>query len=638
MSTYTAVIGDVASVGTLAANQDITTAAASARRRNPAVASARIRNVVAPHIVSDAVGGLLTADFTIPAWEAQQYRGVLRYGAVVWLFDGSTPIFYGWAEQPTWTTTGDCQMNISGPWVILGRSRMREVYDLWDMTLLTRGTGAGENKAGNVSQNSDGSITLSFPSGTTLAASDRVSVDYFLFGEAAGPNDAKAITAFEFDISDSNGLSAAHRFKVIGRDSPGGGTSDEIWNAGTSGPSNIQGAQNLAGLNAIGGQWPNTNGYRCLRFQLVFTSAATISADTYVTLDRIRVGTREALFQGVTGGVVDPYDTGVLARDLLTLKSDGSANDVSVLDMPQEFWQSGVTTLADSATFVYQYGLNPVTPPSSAPDSAIGVTGFSALEWQNPADILTDLAAVDASNVGFYLPYNGRSGYDAPGSNISGAGFVDVGSFWLSAPPQLYYQAFTDPTTNPDYLIIPREGATVEPDTDVQMLSDNLYVNYQTNKGSQRSVVETDASTLNYLYAQGFRRADDYTFEPSSGDDQMPVSAAKQAMRQRRNPNTAATITIENDGSARYPILKGGAAIPKLATIRPGTARVADAGPGLRSGWVTHVEWWGQTLTDNEKVELTLGLPGAVTGTKAVKRVTGKLANRTLKRRHRILF
>jgi hypothetical protein len=58
--------------------------------------------------------------------------------------------------------------------------------------------------------------------------------------------------------------------------------------------------------------------------------------------------------------------------------------------------------------------------------------------------------------------------------------------------------------------------------------------------------------------------------------------------------------------------LKGGATIPRLATIRPGSVGIADiaASSGLRTGYATHVEWWGATQGSNEHVELTLSTPG----------------------------
>jgi len=645
VAAYTAVIGDARSVGALAGSQTIPTNAALPRL-NPQLATARIRNVLNPHIVSDAVGGLLGADFTIPAEEAIRWRPLLRYGVVVWLFDGSTPLFQGYAEQPVWTATGDCQMTVSGPWVILQRARMREAWDLWDLSQYTRGVGAAENKAGQVNITADGAVTFSFPNGTVVATSDRVSINYTLFGEAAGVADSKFITAFEFDITAVQGLSAARRFRVRGQDTPTTGAADLLYDTISTGSSGVQGALNLNGTNQGAAAWPSARGYRCVVFQMVFTTGSTLSTqDVFVTLDRIRVSSRESLFQTVSGGVVNPLDTAAVARDVLTIKPPFSAASTTPygnwgIDIPLEFFPSSENAGApDSNTYTYGFGRDPVTGTGTAPNSGVGTTGFNALEWQSPADILTALAAIDGSHVGFYLPYNGRGGYDPAGANNpSGFTATDVGSFWLTAPPQLFYQAFTDPTTNPDYTVQTQEGAQVVPTTDVQPLVDYLYANYQTIKGRQQSVVVQDVSQKNYVFSQGYRRVEDYTIQPSVGDNQTPTSQAAQYLAQRRLPTASAVITITNDGASRYAILKQGCVIARLATIRPGSLQingVATSGLNLSAGYATHVEWWGESDTGPEYVELTLAQPP---GQISRETAHGRLAYRSLKTRHRILF
>jgi hypothetical protein len=406
----TAIVGDARSIGMSAAQAE---PQASTMRLNPAVATARIRTVVAPHIVSDAIGGWVSADFTVTAAEALRYRPALRYGAVVWLFDGLTPIFYGWAEQPAWTQTGDCQMTVSGAWGLLGSARMREAWDLWDMSLLTKGTGANENKAGQATLNSDGSLTLSIPAGT-VAASDRCSVDMLLFGEPVGASDGKLITAFEFDVSDAQNLAATRRLRVIGKANAALATGDQLWDS-AGGSTGRQGAQNLHGSNQSGAPWPNADGYRCLRIQLVATAGATLTNDWYATFDRIRFGTREAMFPAAGATL----DTAAIARDVLTAQETWtSGNGFIGQTLPAEFWRSRLDlTGTDTDTFPYLWGLDPISGTGTAPDSGVGITGFNALEWQSPADIIAQLAQIDACHVGFYLPYNGRGGYDLPAAD-----------------------------------------------------------------------------------------------------------------------------------------------------------------------------------------------------------------------------
>ncbi len=162
------------------------------------------------------------------------------------------------------------------------------------------------------------------------------------------------------------------------------------------------------------------------------------------------------------------------------------------------------------------------------------------------------------------------------------------------------------------------------------------YVNYQTLRGRQLSAVVTDTSTQNYLYAQGFRRADDYTLQPAVGDVNQASALGEQNLSTRRQPLAAGTITIANDGTTRTPILKaGGATIPHLATIRPGSVRIADvlASSGLKAGYATHVEWWGATLDSNEHVEISLATPGQM----GFQRALARQGLRTNRQRVRIL-
>jgi hypothetical protein len=186
---------------------------------------------------------------------------------------------------------------------------------------------------------------------------------------------------------------------------------------------------------------------------------------------------------------------------------------------------------------------------------------------------------------------------------------------------------------SPDYTVHTKEGAQVAQDTQAQPLIDIEYVNYTTLKGRQLSVVTEDTDARNYLRAQGFRRAEDYTIQPSVGNDATATSLGQQVLSTRRQPYAAATITIELDGASRYPILKGGAQVTKLATVRPSSMHIVDmpGGSGLRAGYATHIEWWGQTATSTEKLQITLGQPGQ----KSTQQSIGHLAHRTLKRTRR---
>ena len=628
MSTYTAIIGDPRSIGASVTNSST---GSSALRLNPAVASARVRVLQSPHIVMSAVGGLISCDFTIPVEEAQLWRPVVKYGSVCWLFDGQTPIFFGYLETPTWSADGSCLVEVSGPWALWSRERFREAWDVWDMNLLQRGTGANEAKAGQATLNSDGTFTLSIPNGTTLAIGQGVSVDFLLFGETAQTYDDKAVTAFEFNMTDSNNLGANIRVRVLGKATAAASTGDQLYDTAALGATGLQGAANIAGTNQGATGWPSSSGYRCLRLEMIRTAGSgAVASDTYATFNRIRFGTREALFPSAGGTI----DTAAIARDVVTARPSPTVTEPLI----NEFWLSSVVLAGgDTNSTVYALigggvggALNPTTGTGTAPNSGVGVNGFSALEWQSPTEVLTNLVGIDTCHVGFYLPYGGRAGYDMPG-----AAARDVGSWWLSPPPQLFYQAFPDPVYAPDYTIHVRDGAEVAQDTAPQPLVDQAYVNYNTLRGRQLSEVQVDADVRNYLYAQGFRRSEDWALQPSVGDDAQARQLAQQQMTARRQPSTGATITITNDDASRYPIRKAGAVVSKLATVRPGSMRIigAASGGGLQAGYATQVEWWGQTLTQPETLQITLGQPGEP----PTRQAHGHLVNRTLRTRRAVL-
>jgi hypothetical protein len=235
------------------------------------------------------------------------------------------------------------------------------------------------------------------------------------------------------------------------------------------------------------------------------------------------------------------------------------------------------------------------------------VSGFASLPWQAPADILAELASIDGNRVGFYLPYGGRSGYDAPGSN--GA---DVGSSWLTAPPQLYYQPYTDPIYSPDYIINARQGTDVQLDTSVQPLADVMFVNHQTISGRQLSEVVEDFDIQNYAYAQGFRVADEFDIQPAVAAA-TATSLGAQDLKSRRQATITGHVTITDSGANRNPILTGGGAtIKHLATVRPGSVHITGmngSGRNQSGAYITHVEWWGQSLGNPETIQLTLASP-----------------------------
>jgi hypothetical protein len=616
MSQITALVADTSSVGYTMSTITNNAAVYSSqkKRRNPQNAVARLRTVMNPHIVQEVPGGMVSADFTVPAEDAQRWRPMLRYGAYCWLFDGQTPVFFGQLEQPTWTDTGDVQLNVSGPWVALGRSRMYELWDYRDMGAMPQGIGANASRNASATVKSGGTLELSFNRGETLASGDHISVEYLLPHRSTSGGDTQRITGFEVHISDAtfNG-NANIIFRVQSISAPGS-AGVNLWSSTATGSSGRVTMNDVFSENTPAGAWGGgAAGALGLRFGLFATGATTAGGGIRVGLDRVRVTTREA----VMATAASSQDTATIARDLLSPRGrDTSSSGYAPFDLPEPFWPSDHSYTG--STGAIKYGLDAVTGTGTAPNSGIGLTGFSIMDWTSPTEILLALATIDGSHVGFYLPYNQRGGYDAGNINDDA-----TRSLWLSARPQLYYQAWPDPKTNPDYTIHIREGAKVEPDTGQRQGMINVgYSLFSTQKGQPDGAFYVDGDPisdvlalstqgLNYLSSQGFRVAEDWTVD-SSVDIVAANSLAANLLEVRRNPFASSTVTITNDGNSRFPILKAGAQVPHLSMIRPGSVRLVDVpgASGLRAGYATRVEWWGATLDEPEHVEITLGDPG----------------------------
>jgi hypothetical protein len=608
MSQITAVIADTSSIGYVRSDIDSTnsTYANRLKRRNPQNSVARIRTVMNPHMLQEVPGGLLSFDFTIPAEEAQRWRPMLRYGAYCWIFDGQTPVFVGQLDQPTWTDTGDAQINVNGPWVALGKARMYELWDFRDMSQFPVGIGSVRNAAVNLK--SDATLEMVFSRGEVLASGDNICVEYLLPHQNSAPVtfEAKEITGFEVKISDAAFNTFANlTFRVQAIAGPGAvGTT--LWSSTTTGSSLRQTQSDVFSENT-GGAWGA--GTRGLRFGLFATGAVTATGNARVGLDRVRITTRESVFAAATS----TQDTSVIARDILGPRTDDFTGQ---LESPEPFWPSDHAVTG--TTGAVKYGRDAVTGTGSAPNSGIGITGFSIMDWASLAEIMLQLAGIDGAHVGFYLPYNQRGGYDAGNVNDPA-----TGSLWLSARPQLFYQAWSDPKTNPDYTIHVKEGAKVEPDTTGRQGMLNIgYSPYSTLKGHPegavvadgdpvRDVLTTFTQGLNYLTNQGFRASEDWVFD-SSVDFDAANALTANLLEVRRNPFASSTVTITNDGNSRFPILKAGTQVPHLSQIRPGSVRLVDVpgSSGLRQGYATRVEWWGATLDEPEHVQMTLSDPG----------------------------
>lgn len=607
MASYSALIAPIRNIGT--SRLAITQTSGQWFDSLPDIC-ARFRRITSPHIVIDATGGFISADFVIEPEDAVTYLAHIRKNATTWLFDGQTPIFYGQLDSATTQNDGSVLVAVNGFWQVATAARMREVWDDWDATRLKP---APVNlRSASITTNSDGTIHLSFPNGTVVTNSDKAAVDYYLFGEAAGSRDNKQITGFDVDIAAAS--YGQFQFAVYGKPSPTSGSSDTLLTTTSTGTFK---------QGAVADSWPSATGYRCLRFSFTCVTGTTTTSDHYVQLDRVRVSTRESSFHAFsTAGI----DSALIARDVFNQKAEA----LDRYDIPLDFWRQ------EDGTGRFIYGANgtyadasqagdPVTGQGTCLNSGVKLTGFNIVDWTAPTDILTTLAQFDGSQVGFYFPVNQRTGYflGGPGDRPGAGGFYP--SQWLSAPPMLTYKPWSA-LTSPDYYVSLEEGATLVPDPNEQPLLNAEYVNYQTLQGFSASVVTEDttlgsptyAAYNDWLTANGYRRAEDYTIQPSIGttdgsNASTAASIGTQLIGLRNRPSAAGQITIEKNATSRYPIIDGNGAVPpKLALLRPGVYRVVDA-PTTKAtavGRATHIEWWGETLTKPETVQITLAQPG----------------------------
>src|SRR5690349_6128286 len=133
MASYSAIVAPTRNIGT--SRKSITQTTGQWADTDPNLC-ARLRRITNPHLVMDAIGGFLSADFVVPPEEAVGYMAHLRKHSATWMFDGQTPIFYGQLDSATVQNDGSVLVTVNGFWQVATASRMREVWDDWDLTRL----------------------------------------------------------------------------------------------------------------------------------------------------------------------------------------------------------------------------------------------------------------------------------------------------------------------------------------------------------------------------------------------------------------------------------------------------------------------------------------------------------------------
>lgn len=588
MAYYSALIAHTENTNTIFSNPGVLDTVPNGAGSNPGPVSGgvsaytRVSPIVAPHFIVQDPGGFISADFLIPAANAAPALTSLRFGAWCWMFDGRTPIFYGKIDsQPKPATNGDVAVSLSGSWMLLYTTRFREAWDDPDMSKWT--ACHLNDHSPSIEITGQDRLRIMWPQGTVLANGNRAQVDYLLFNEEQGTRDLKEITAFDVSCSDDNAIGAAINFRLYGRNTIVGGTEDQL--VGVT----VAAGSFTRKQGSVADSWPTAD-YRIIRLGMQAVAANTIGADRFLVFDRIRIGTREPFL--TTFG--SPPDSSDIAADLLGNYEDhGSSHEEIAWDIPPDFWRYSSAVTAP----LTKYGSDPVVRGVVA--SGVGVDSVTFTDWTAPADALAALTTIDGCKCGLYFPTAPHTGWwkstDLP---------------WCQQMPTLTYEPWSD-ISAPDYQVSIRRGAEPEMDDSPQPLISTLYVNYQKTNGRQFSLVVSDFSTENYLFANGMHRAEDYEIEaPVSATT--ATSLANQVLSLRRQPLAVGLVRVYANrvGSITD---GGGAIVPRLSLIRPGVVQITDLPrTQYNTGRCTQVEWFGETLDDPERVELTLEHPGQV--------------------------
>jgi hypothetical protein len=552
-------------------------------------------------------GGWLSASFTIPA--AYHRTGVPK-NTQVWVYDGATLAFMGFASKAIPNTDGGLDVSLIGPYVLLGKTLMRSVWS--DRDLAKWQPAPGNIQSSAVGIDASGRLHMSFPKDHSFPEGSYCAVDYFLFGEAAATRDEKLLDGYQITIASGSNLfdSGVLRVQVWGLASPGASGSAELihsftatgtrteYSAGGT-PASTFGLTRIGALPGAGDNiaaWTTVAGYRCIRVGIYVvggnTSALTYDHNAIITV--LRVSSR--------------------ANAL------GFDPDPSTVDIIQDIWRqpydvgnglvgTGVNSYYDLhslATAENPARPSPVT--SGITDSGTKLNDFAITDWTTPRDIIEALAMIDGYDVGLYGPN------ENPGDNV-GLGSVSApNANWRHRRPgAVTYQAWRD-LSDPDYYARLGLGAKWEPDDSEDTIASAVYASYSTAKGFARTVFAEDATVENYLYEAGWHEADAITLDQAVSDS-TAQTLALQNLQRRRQPTLVGTLTITGDRPGQLE-LPGGARLGPLHQVRPGVVRIPDA-KGAKHGVITGIDYSARTASQPETLVLHINAPAAVTHQRA---------------------
>jgi hypothetical protein len=550
----------------------------------------RIHTVTGVASSQEVPSGFTEASFVIPTERARIDPELLAKNTLVWLFDGDDPVFYGHIVKATPLPTGEITVALNGAYRKLGPgpddgTRMRIVWD--DRDLSQWQPCRGNTGKGSVDVRSDGSLRFVMQGDTKHKDGDFVAVDYFLFGEGAGPRDHKLIDAVHFEQNVSNFADGNFAFRVYGMDDPSSfGTADLIFASQANSPI----GWTTVSDGSIGDDpngWPIQSGYRCIRVGLWCNNTVTLGQDAQgnpnnddedrvVGVSVLRVSTRGRSLRLL----IDGHETSTFLKDLW----DDAANGYDIHHLLQEEY-------IPSTGEAIVGGIEP---------SNRYVAGLRFTDWTAPNQIVELLADVSGYVTGMWFPTRVYTIGSHVTSGSSGW------NYRYRQPPALIHEPW--PKLNePTYYVRLQRGASWVPDGQGDSTTEATYTNYSTLRGRQASVFVEDQTDENWLYQQGWHDAADWTIDTPVGG-QTASTLAAEYNEARQQPTLSGTLTIAGDTIGSI-VGSGGERITKLSTIRVGSViKIVDA-KGPKAGRITHVDYTARSAAGPETVVLTVNAP-----------------------------
>jgi hypothetical protein len=535
----------------------------------------RIPTVTGVTTRQEIPGGYTEATFVVPTTLARLDPEDLAPRTTVWLQDGGDTIFHGHIVKSIPQRDGTIQVTLDGAYRKTAKTRMRIVWADDDITQWQ--TSPGNRSSGQISLTSDGRLEFRMNSNTKHINGEKLTADYFLFGEQVGLRDRKLIDGFLFEQATSSFSDGNFEFRVYGMTDPTDGSPDLLFSSQANSPISLKMVSDGSSGDDTNG-WPVQTGYRCIRIGLYCINTVTLGqdangnpngddADRFVSFSQLRCSTRARTIK-----LLDFHQTSTLVGDLW----DDAATGYDVDHLLQE------------------------ETPGSSNEAVVGniqnngqyVAGINYTAWSSPQEIVEGLAALDGYKVAMFGPTR----VYVQGSTVS----TDTSrQYWYRQPPELIYEDWSG-LSDPDYIVRLQRGAEWTPDGQGDELTEATYVNYTNRHSNPQSVFTEDQDQDNYLYEQGWHEAGDWQLNPPVRQ-QTASTLGDRYNQTLRQPTLSGTLTVTADTPGAIEG-RGGERILKLSAVQAGNVvRIVDA-KGPQAGRITAIDYTSRGAGGPEQI------------------------------------